>query len=95
MTTTRGGGNQMVSALEKSIHIGRRHEYKILNGRHRKKLIHSLIQDEGTIEGDEQLKSYIRKYYKVYSDILRKVTSLWMRVIRMIYPRFLMRKTTY
>ena len=34
------------------------------NGRHRKKLIHSLVQDEGTIEGHEQLKSYITNYYK-------------------------------
>ena len=34
------------------------------NGRHRKKLIHSLQQDEGLIEGQDQLKSYITKYYK-------------------------------
>ena len=34
------------------------------NGRHRKKLIHSLVQDEGLIEGHEQLKSYITSYYK-------------------------------
>jgi hypothetical protein len=29
-----------------------------------KKRIHSLIQDEGLIEGHEQLKSYITNYYK-------------------------------
>lgn len=34
------------------------------NGRHRKKHIHSLNQDEGMIEGQEQLKAYITKYYK-------------------------------
>jgi hypothetical protein len=34
------------------------------NGRHRKKLIHSLIQEEGLIEGHEELKSYITSYYK-------------------------------
>ena len=33
-------------------------------GRHQKKLIHSLQQDEGKIEGHEQLKSYITNYYK-------------------------------
>ena len=36
----------------------------VANGRHRKKIIHSLQQDEGTIEGHEQLKSYITNYYK-------------------------------
>ena len=30
----------------------------VANGRHRKKLIHSLQQEEGTIEGHEHLKSY-------------------------------------
>ena len=39
-----------------------RYFHSIANGRHRKKLIHSLIQDEGTIEGHEQLKSYITSY---------------------------------
>ena len=34
------------------------------NGRHRKKLIRTLVQDEGTIEGHEQLKSFITSYYK-------------------------------
>ena len=29
-----------------------------------KKRIHSLLQDEGMIEGHEQLKSYITNYYK-------------------------------
>jgi hypothetical protein len=36
----------------------------VANGRHQKKLIHSLIQDEGTIGGHESLKSYITNYYK-------------------------------
>jgi mannosylglycoprotein endo-beta-mannosidase len=41
-----------------------RYFHSVANGRHRKKLIHSLVQDEGTIEGHENLKSYITKYYK-------------------------------
>ena len=41
-----------------------RYFHGVANGRHRKKLIHSLHQEEGTIEGHEQLKSYITNYYK-------------------------------
>jgi hypothetical protein len=41
-----------------------RYFHVIANGRHRKKRIHSLVQDEGLIEGHEQLKSYITNYYK-------------------------------
>ena len=41
-----------------------RYFHGVANGRHRKKRIHSLVQDEGTIEGHEQLKSYITNYYK-------------------------------
>jgi hypothetical protein len=41
-----------------------RYFHGIANGRHRKKRIHSLVQDEGLIEGHEQLKSYITNYYK-------------------------------
>ena len=37
----------------------------VANGRHRKKCIHALNQDEGMIEGQEQLKAYITSYYKV------------------------------
>jgi hypothetical protein len=36
----------------------------VANGRHRKKCIHSLVQDEGTIEGLDNLKNYITSYYK-------------------------------
>src|SRR3954471_1155462 len=36
----------------------------VANGRHRKKSIHTLNQDEGMIEGQEQLKGYITSYYK-------------------------------
>ena len=39
-----------------------RYFHSLANGRHRKKLIHSLNQDEGMIEGHDQLKSYITKY---------------------------------
>jgi hypothetical protein len=38
--------------------------HSVANGRHRKKSIHTLIQDEGTIEGLDNLKSYITSYYK-------------------------------
>ena len=36
----------------------------VANGRHRKKYIHSLNQDEGIIEGQNDLKNYITNYYK-------------------------------
>ena len=36
----------------------------IANGKHRKKRIFQLEQDEGTILGQENLKQYITKYYK-------------------------------
>jgi len=38
--------------------------HNVANGRHRKKCIHSLLQDEGLIEGQAQLKEYITNYYK-------------------------------
>jgi hypothetical protein len=41
-----------------------RYFHNIENGRHKKKLIQSLVQDEGTIEGHEQLKAYVTDYYK-------------------------------
>jgi mannosylglycoprotein endo-beta-mannosidase len=41
-----------------------RYFHGIANGRHRRKRIQSLVQDEGHIEGHEQLKSYITNYYK-------------------------------
>jgi hypothetical protein len=43
----------------------KRYFHNVANGRHRKKLIHSLTQDEGTIEGQKELKSYITNYYEV------------------------------
>jgi hypothetical protein len=36
----------------------------VANDRHRKKRIHTLVQDEGTIEGQNNLKAYITNYYK-------------------------------
>ena len=36
----------------------------LANGRHRKKRIFTLYQDEGRIEGDAPLKDFITKYYK-------------------------------
>jgi mannosylglycoprotein endo-beta-mannosidase len=41
-----------------------RYFHGIANGRHRKKRIQSLVQEEGIIEGHEQLKSDITNYYK-------------------------------
>jgi hypothetical protein len=41
-----------------------RYFHSVASGRHRKKRIHSLVQDEGMIEGHEQHKSYITNYYK-------------------------------
>jgi hypothetical protein len=38
--------------------------HTVANGRYSKKLIHSLVHEEGMIEGHEQLKSYITNYYK-------------------------------
>jgi hypothetical protein len=45
-----------------------RYFQSVANGRHQKKLIHSLIQDEGTIEGHKNLKLYITNYYKGLFD---------------------------
>jgi hypothetical protein len=42
-----------------------RYFHSVTNGRHRKKRIHSLVQDEGTIEGLDNLKAYITDYYKI------------------------------
>jgi hypothetical protein len=36
----------------------------VANGKHRKKKILQLVQDEGTIVGQQNLKTYISKYYK-------------------------------
>ena len=36
----------------------------VANGKHRKKKIIQLVQDEGTIVGHENLKTYISNYYK-------------------------------
>ena len=38
--------------------------HMIANGKHRKKRIFQLEQDEGTILGQENLKVYITEYYK-------------------------------
>jgi hypothetical protein len=44
--------------------LNTRYFHGVANGRHRKKHIHSLVQDEGLIEGHKQLKSHITNYYK-------------------------------
>jgi hypothetical protein len=50
------------NSCHKEIRI--RDSFSVANGQHRKKLIHSLVQDGGLIEGQEQLKSYTTSYYK-------------------------------
>jgi mannosylglycoprotein endo-beta-mannosidase len=60
----------MVSVIKGPVYFGgdsnMRYIHGIANGRHRKKRIHSLVQDEeqGQIERHEQLKSYITNYCK-------------------------------
>ena len=49
------GGNNM-----KYFHL-------IANGKHRRKKIFQLAQEEGTIVGHENLKVYISKFYKNFS----------------------------
>jgi hypothetical protein len=49
-----------------------RYFHGIANGHHRRKHIQYLVQDEGRIEGHEQLKSYITNYYKVLFDPLEE-----------------------
>jgi hypothetical protein len=41
-----------------------RYFHSVANGKHRKKCIHSLVQDEDPIEGHDNLKAYITNYYK-------------------------------
>jgi hypothetical protein len=61
------GGDEMFQR-SKSLFIlkgdsNTRYFHSVANGRPCKKLIHSLVQDEGKIEGHEHLKSYITNYY--------------------------------
>jgi hypothetical protein len=53
-----------------------RYFHSIANGRHRKMRIHTLVQDEGTIEGRDNLKVYIMNYYKNLFGASEEVTSL-------------------
>jgi mannosylglycoprotein endo-beta-mannosidase len=54
-----------------------RYFHSVANGRHRKKLIHSLEQEEGLIEGHDQIKSYITNYYKgLFGDPVESTLSL-------------------
>jgi hypothetical protein len=41
-----------------------RYFHSVTNGRYRKKRIHTLVQDEGTIEGLDNLKNYFTNNYK-------------------------------
>jgi hypothetical protein len=52
--------------------LNARYFHGIANGRHRRKHIQSLVQDEGRIEGHEQLKLYITNYYKGLFDPLEE-----------------------
>jgi hypothetical protein len=69
--------------------------HSVANNRHRKKWIHTLVQDEGTIEGLDNLKAYITNYYKICLGHRKKGTSTWMSLERMIFPKFPMRKITF
>jgi hypothetical protein len=42
-----------------------RYFHLIANGKHRRKKIFQLEQDEGTIIGQENIKNYISEYYKM------------------------------
>jgi hypothetical protein len=51
--------------------------YLIANGKHRKKRIYQLEQDEGTIVGEENLKVYITEYYKrLFGDPVQNSFSM-------------------
>ena len=63
MRNSNGTSGQKPDLFLKDIRI-QRYFRNVTNVRHRKKIIHSLEEDEGMIEGHEQLKSYITKYYK-------------------------------
>jgi hypothetical protein len=69
-----------------------RYFHSIANSRHRKKLIHSLVQDNCTIEGHEHLKSYITNYYK---DIFGASEEGNFSLEQMITPRFPTRKIAF
>jgi hypothetical protein len=66
-----------------------------------KKLIHSLVQEEGLIEGHEQLKSYITFYYKGLFGALeeyapwRNMMYPWTNPELTIYPKCLQKKTLF
>ena len=51
-----------------------RYYHAKVNGRRRKNRIISLEQDEGTIEGDDNLMEYITNFYKNFLGILRNPT---------------------
>jgi glycyl-tRNA synthetase beta subunit len=72
-----------------------RYFHSVANGRHRKKRIHSLVQEDGTIEGHDQLKAYITNYYKICSASLMKATSPWTRPEQRISRKCLWRKMTF
>jgi hypothetical protein len=59
--------------------LNTRYFHSVGNGRHRKKLTHSLVQDEGTIEGHEERKSYMANYYRkiVWGTRKKRVLNRW------------------
>jgi hypothetical protein len=62
-----------------------RYFHGVANGRRRKKHIHSLVQDEVKIEGHASNSSLILIItIKVYSVLLGKVLSPWMKSKRII-----------
>jgi hypothetical protein len=61
----------------------------IANGKHRKKKIFQLEQDEGTIVGEANLKIFISEYYKKLFGKPEEKNSRWLRTIMTTYPNFL------
>jgi mannosylglycoprotein endo-beta-mannosidase len=72
-----------------------RYFHSVANGRHRKKSIHSLVQDEGAIEGLDNLKSYITNYYKNLFGSPKEGNFYMDGTERRTFPKFPLRKITY
>src|SRR6266540_5064554 len=64
VTRRPSGPNGLRSSMFKRGDNNTKYFHLIANGKHRKKKIFQLEQDEGTIVGEEKLKLYITNYYK-------------------------------
>lgn len=52
--------------------------HMIANGKHRKTRIFRLEQEEGIIEGEENLKRYIKSFINAFLVLKREISALWM-----------------